>query len=129
MANSLSQNQIYTIINAINAQAKTGGTLTAVDTSSFTTVAQTLLLSGYDNLMSSISQVLSQTIFSHRPYTAILDILYADRQRFGNHVRKLVPLAEAIESALHKAFEAKRIRGEWFNLSEQDVIDLKITLS
>lgn len=38
-------------------------------------------------------------------------------------------IAEAIESALHKAFEAKRIRGEWFNLSEQDVIDLKITLS
>lgn len=92
MANSLSQNQIYTIINAINAQAKTGGTLTAVDTSSFTTVAQTLLLSGYDNLMGAISQVLSQSIFSHRPYTAILDILYADRQRFGNHVRKLVPL-------------------------------------
>ena len=50
MANSLQQNQIYTILNAINAQAKTGGALTAVDTSSFITVAQTALLSGYDNL-------------------------------------------------------------------------------
>ena len=92
MANSLDQNQIYTVINAINAQAKTGGALTAVDTSSFTAVAQTLLLSGYDNLMSAISQVLSQTIFSHRPYTALLDILNADSQRYGNHVRKIVPL-------------------------------------
>ena len=92
MANTLAQNQIYTIINAINAQAKTGGALTAVDTSSFTAVAQTLLLSGYDNLISAISQVLSQTIFSHRPYTAILDILNADAQRYGNHVRKIVPL-------------------------------------
>lgn len=92
MANTLEQNQIYTIINAINAQAKTGGSLTAVDTSSFVTVAQTALLAGYDNLMGAISQVLSGTIFSHRPYDAILDILYADEKRFGNHVRKIVPL-------------------------------------
>lgn len=92
MANSLQQNQIYTIINAINAQAKTGGSLTAVDTSSFVTVAQTLLLSGYDNLMNAISQVLSKTIFSHRPYAAQLDILDNDEIRWGNHVRKIVPL-------------------------------------
>lgn len=92
MANSLQQNQIYTIINALNAQAKTGGNLVAVDTSSFVTVAQTLLLSGYDNLMNAISQVLSKTIFSHRPYSAQLDILYADSIRWGNHVRKIVPL-------------------------------------
>lgn len=92
MANTLAQNQIYTIINAINAQAKSGGSLTAVDTSSFVTVAQTALLSGYDNLMGAISQVLSGTIFSHRDYTALLDILYNDEIRWGNHVRKIVPL-------------------------------------
>lgn len=92
MANTLQQNQIYTIINAINAQARTGGTLQAVDTSTFTTVAQTLLLSGYDNVMGAISQVLSKTIFSHRTYEAILDILYNDEIRWGNHVRKIVPL-------------------------------------
>lgn len=38
-------------------------------------------------------------------------------------------IAEAIESALHKAFDAKRIRGEWFDLSEQEVTDIKMTLS
>ena len=92
MANTLAQNQIYTIINAINAQAKSGGSLTAVDTSSFVTVAQTALLSGYENLMGAISQVLSGTIFSHRDYTALLDILYNDEIRWGNHVRKIVPL-------------------------------------
>jgi hypothetical protein len=37
-------------------------------------------------------------------------------------------IAEAIESALHKAFDAKRIRGEWFNLSDQEVADIKATL-
>lgn len=92
MANSLLQNQVYTILNAINAQAKTGGELQAVDTSSFVTVAQTVLLSGYDNVFESISQVLSKTIFAHRPYEALLDILYNDEIRWGNHVRKISPL-------------------------------------
>ncbi len=37
-------------------------------------------------------------------------------------------LAEAIESALHKAFRKKRIRGEWFKLSDEDVRYLCETL-
>lgn len=37
-------------------------------------------------------------------------------------------IAEAIESALHKAFASKRIRGEWFNLSLEDVLSIKETL-
>ena len=98
MANSLNQNQIYTVLNAINAQAKTGGSLTAVDTSSFVTVAQTVLESGYDNLMSAVSQVLSRTIFAHRPYDALLDILYLDEIRWGNHVRKISPLDDDAEA-------------------------------
>lgn len=92
MANSLTQNQIYQILNAINAQAKTGGNLTAVDTSSFVAVGETLLRSGYDNVIGAISQVLSETIFSFRPYEAKLDILYMDNIKWGNHVRKIVPL-------------------------------------
>ncbi len=37
-------------------------------------------------------------------------------------------IAEAIEAALHKAYGEKRIRGEWFNLSEEDVEYIKETL-
>lgn len=37
-------------------------------------------------------------------------------------------IAEAIEAALHKVYEDCRIRGEWFNLSEEDVTILKETL-
>jgi len=39
------------------------------------------------------------------------------------------PIAEAIESALHKSYGAKRLRGEWFNLDEADVINIIKTLS
>ena len=38
-------------------------------------------------------------------------------------------IAEAIESALHKSFENKRLRGEWFALDEKDVLDVIKTLS
>ena len=37
-------------------------------------------------------------------------------------------IAEAIETALHKVYEPNRIRGEWFNLTEADIIMLKATL-
>lgn len=37
-------------------------------------------------------------------------------------------IAEAIESALHKAFASKRIRGEWFKLSTSDIENIKQTL-
>lgn len=38
-------------------------------------------------------------------------------------------IAEAIESALHKAYADKRLRGEWFNLSPEDIEHIIETLS
>ena len=37
-------------------------------------------------------------------------------------------IAKAIESALHKTYERKHIRGEWFQLEANDIIDLMTTL-
>lgn len=37
-------------------------------------------------------------------------------------------IAQSIESALHSLYSTKRIRGEWFDLDEQDLSDLKDTL-
>ena len=37
-------------------------------------------------------------------------------------------IAESIESALHKAYANKRIRGEWFNLDASDIENIKQTL-
>lgn len=38
-------------------------------------------------------------------------------------------IAESIESALHKAYSEKRLRGEWFELDNKDVDDVILTLS
>ena len=89
MANSLTSNQLYTVLNSIAKQATGNTSLTATDTSSFVTVADTTLKSGYDNVIEAISQVLSKTIFSIRPYERKFKNLETDNITFGNHVRKL----------------------------------------
>lgn len=89
MANSLNFNQCSTLLASITAQATGRASLTPTNTSEFVSVANTALLSGYDNLINAISQVLSKTIFSVRPYSRKFAGIYADSQRYGNHVRKL----------------------------------------
>lgn len=78
-----------TILANIVSQASGKSVLAPVDTTQFVSVAQTALLSGYDPVLKAISQVLSKTIFSVRPYYRKFKGLYADAQRYGNHVRKL----------------------------------------
>lgn len=77
------------ILNEIVNQATGRNTISAIATSDFTSVATTALGLGIDPLLSAISQVLSRTIFSIRPYSRKFKGLYQDNMRFGNHVRKL----------------------------------------
>lgn len=88
-ANTLDFNQISTILNAIVSQATGKTAITPTNTSEFVTVAQTGLKTGYDNLIQAVSQVLSRTIFSNRPYTRKFKGLEADAVTYGNHVRKI----------------------------------------
>ena len=64
-------------------------TISVVDSGSFTTVAQAVLKTGYDTIINSISQVLSRTIFSIRPYTAKFNGIFVDSERWGNITRKI----------------------------------------
>ena len=87
--NTMSFNQLATVLNAIHNQATGAAVAAPVDTYTFVSQAQTALRTGYDPLMSAISQVLSRTIFSIRPYTAKFRGMQADAIRYGNHVRKV----------------------------------------
>ena len=86
--NTMSIEQASTVLNSIVAQA-TGGALANVNGNNFATVAQTALLTGLDPIMNAISQVMSDTIFASRNYTAKFRNLRVDSQRYGNMVRKL----------------------------------------
>lgn len=89
MANSLTFEQISTVLNDITQQSTGQKSIAAVDTSQFVTQANTALQTGYDRVIGSISQVLDKTIFSTRPYSAKLKGLRKTNQQWGNHVRKL----------------------------------------
>ncbi len=87
--NELTFNQASTVLNSIVQQATGRASQVPTNTAEFVTVAQTALKTGYDPLLNAISQVLSRTIFSIRPYTRKFAGLQVDKQKFGNIVRKL----------------------------------------
>lgn len=97
MANDLSFDQLSTVLTAITNQATGVDNIKPVDTASFVSVAQMALKTGYDPLTTAISQVLSRTIFSVRPYTRKFRGLNVSNQRYGNHVRKLLTIDKPFE--------------------------------
>lgn len=97
MANDLSFDQLSTVLTAITNQATGVNNIAPVDTASFVSVAQMALKTGYDPLTTAISQVLSRTIFSVRPYTRKFRGLNVSNQRYGNHVRKLLTIDKPFE--------------------------------
>ena len=90
MAVGMTFQDISAVLAEIN-KAATGQEPTSeiIDTSSFVSVAEATLRTGYDNLLNAISQVFTRTIFAVRPYRAQMLGLEKDGSAWGNHVRKI----------------------------------------
>lgn len=88
--NEMGFNQVAATLNAITQQV-TGQTELApiTNTQDFISVAQTTLRSGYDPVMNAISQMVSRTIYSTRPYSRKFKGLFVDNAAYGGHVRKI----------------------------------------
>ena len=80
-------NSIATL-NAIISQATGKTNITAIN-DNFVSVATTALGIAQDDLLNAISQVISRTIFSIRPYNRKFAGLFVDNMKWGNHVRKI----------------------------------------
>lgn len=87
--NTLSFNQVSTILNNIMQQATGQTGIVAVNTGDFVSIAQTTLLAGPDTVLNAINQVLTRTIFSQRPYYAKFKGLEISESAWGNWIRKL----------------------------------------
>lgn len=87
--NSLTFEQVSAVLNEIVHQATGADPITPTDTASFVSVAQTALRADRDAVMNAISNVISRTIFAIRPYSAKLDGLMMDIDRWGAMMRKL----------------------------------------
>lgn len=102
-SNDLTISQLSTVLNSIHAQATGKSAIAVTDTKAFVTVAQETLKTGYDPVLAAISQVLSRTIFSIRPYSAKFKGLMADSVRYGNHVRKIQTIDKPFEDDVRTA--------------------------
>lgn len=87
--NSLTFEQVATVLTSIVKQATNQTVLTPTDTGSFVSVAQMALRADRDAVMNAISNVLARTIFSIRPYSAKMTGLEMDTFRWGGMMRKL----------------------------------------
>lgn len=75
-------------LNSIVSQATGKSVMSALSTD-FMSVATTALGVAPDALLNAISQVISRTIFSIRPYNRKFAGLFVDSMKWGNHVRKI----------------------------------------
>lgn len=98
--NNLDFNQAASLLSSIlyYAQGRTG-TVPSVPQGEeeFVSVGQMALKTGYDKLATAISQVLSETIFSVRPYSRKFQDLNVSEQRYGAITRKLAVVDKPFE--------------------------------
>lgn len=99
MANTLTPTDVYKLMNEIVEQATGNKELAVVDTTTFTSVGETLLRTGAENTLNAISTVLAKTIFSVRPYKGKLESLRVSSERWGAMVRKIIYLYEGAEAS------------------------------
>ena len=90
MANTLTPTDVYALVNAM-AQEMGGAnaTLTAFNTSTFATVGEALLRTGYENTLGALSTVIGKTIISARPYRGKFRIIMKVPQEYGLITRKI----------------------------------------
>ena len=90
MANTLTPTDVYAIVNAMAEEMYgVNNSLTAVNTSTFATVGEAMLRTGYENTVGALSVVIGRTIIAARPYRGKFRIIMKVPQEFGLITRKI----------------------------------------
>lgn len=97
--NSLTPQDAYTLINSIAKQATGRSDLIATDTSSFVSVGGTLLHTGVENTLKTMSTVFAETYFANESYTGKLRTVEQTNVRWGAIVREITSLSMDAEQS------------------------------
>lgn len=91
MARRLTVTDGYAIINAMTAEMfGDNATIQAIDASSFASVGESVLQSGIENVINTLSLVASRDLVAVRPYRAKFSLINAlDSGMFANRIRKI----------------------------------------
>lgn len=100
MARTLTPLDAYSLMNSLVRQATGQASLAVTDTSSFISAGETILSTGRENVLNSLSMVLGRTFAAVRPYNAKLALINAiDTGAYTSRFRKISYYAEdALES-------------------------------
>lgn len=97
--NTLTNTDVYTIVNAMSAQMYGSQALTAVDTTTFATVGENMLRTGYETTLNALSMVIGRSLTAIRPYKSRFNIIQADSMRFGQILRKISYFTSEFEAS------------------------------
>jgi len=86
--NTITVAQAAAVMNNLVAQATGSTEIAQFAGDDFISAAQTALKTGYDPILNALSQVMTRTIFSVRPYSAKFTGIKRDMETFGNFTRK-----------------------------------------
>lgn len=98
MPNTMTVAQAASVLNNIASQLNGGALATVANPENFASVAQSLLLTGYDPIINAVSQMWSRSVFAYRDYRATFAALEMDLERYGNAIRKLSPVAREMQN-------------------------------
>lgn len=100
MANTLTPTDVYGIVNAMSQEMYgSNSTLTAMDTSTFCTIGEKMLRTGYENTVGALSAVIGRSIISARPYRGKFRIIMRVPQEFGIITRKISFYSTSLEES------------------------------
>lgn len=100
MANTFTPTDVYGIVNAMSAEMfGQNNTLTAFNTSTFATVGEAMLRTGYENTVGALSAVIGKTIIAARPYRGKFRIIMRVPSEFGLITRKISFYATKLEES------------------------------
>ena len=112
------------ILNNIRQQVTGESSLAPVNTADFVAVGTTLLQSGYDPVLNAITQMVTRTIFSIRPYSRKFGGIKVDSEMWGSIVRKLAVADKAWEP--NEEFDLVDGQSiDHYKVSKPDVLELK----
>lgn len=87
--NNLTIEQSYSLLSSLHQQATGESAITPTDLSSFISVAQNTLAAGFDVVLGALTQMVSDTIVSVRPYNRKFAGLLYDTKEYGGIIRKI----------------------------------------
>lgn len=98
MANTLTPTDVYGIVNAMSLEMfGPNATITAMNTSTFVTVGEKILRTGYENTVNALSVVIGKSIIAARPYRGKFRIIMRVPQEFGLITRKISFYSTSLE--------------------------------